>query len=114
MAGYMDWALSGATALFSSAPGNPAPYSIRVEVNEDLVQTACNTGNFDVEGLLVIRRDNTFPIRLDTRSKLQPGSISATLVYEEGKNEVSLQIVKEESEYSGSTIEVYACSYELQ
>ena len=87
-------------------PGSRAPYTIRAEVDVDLIQNDCNTGNFDVQGLLVIRRDTTLPIRLDTRSKLQRGSISATLVYEEGKHEVALQVVMEEFEHSSRTIQV--------
>lgn len=87
-------------------PGSLAPYFIRAEVDVDLVQTICNTSNFDVDGVVLIRRDTTLPIRLDTRSKLRGGTTSATLVYEEGKNVVALQVSKEDSKYSGSTIEV--------
>lgn len=93
------------------APGNVAPHSIRAEVDVDLVQRLSNTERFDVDGFLVIRRSTAFPIKLDTRSKLSVTSV--TLVYEEGKKEVDLRVVKLDSKSYGSTVEVNLARYSL-
>ena len=84
---------------------------ISAEVDTDLVQRECRTDGFDVDGVLVIRRDVTFTILLTTRGKIQRGKTSATLVYEEGKDEVALQVVQEYSRlHGGGAIKVRASS----
>ena len=79
------------------------PHQIGVEVDVDLVQISSHTENFDLDGFLVTRRGTTFPIQLNTRSRLT--ITSATLVYEEGK-EVALTVVKLDHGILSSTLEV--------
>lgn len=83
------------------APGEKALHYISADVDADAVQLSCHTESFDVDGFLVVRRDVTFPILLNTRTKLS--SASAYLVYEEGKNEVNL-----DSKVNGNILKVLA------
>ena len=79
------------------------PHHIGVEVDVDLVQISSHTEDFDSDDFLVTRRGTTFPIQLNTRSRLT--ITSATLVYEEGK-EVALTVVKLDHGILSSTLEV--------
>ena len=90
----------------SLAPGSLHPHSIRAGVDVETVERQNHTERFLISGCLVVRRDNSFPINLTARSKLTVSS--ATLVYEEGQNEVALQLGRLSSRNYGSTLQVCA------
>ena len=96
----------GTDAVIALAPGRIGARSIRAEVDAELVQRLCRTDGFDVQGLLVVRRGSTIPVRLSTRSLVKEDAVSATLLYEEGKDEVALDVTKVDSKISGTAIEV--------
>lgn len=85
-------------------PGDLPPNSIRAEVDVDAVQRLTHTERFQLNGFLVVRRGESFPIRLIARSRLTVSS--ATLVYEEGKHEVALELGELNSKKYGTTLEV--------
>ena len=92
------------------APGSLPPHSISANVDVEAVQRLNHTEKFEVKGLVIVRRDVSFPVRLTARSTLTV--TSATLVYEEGKHEVSLQVGEVNSRRLGTTLQVsvvYSC-----
>lgn len=87
-------------------PGGSAPHSVRVEVDVDVVQRDSHTERFQLDDFLVVRRDEAFSVQLVARSRLEVST--ASLVYEEGKDEVSLQVVELDSRRYGSILKVRA------
>lgn len=85
-------------------PGSLPPHSISANVDVETVQRLNHTEKFDVKGFVIVRRDVSFPIRLTARSTLTV--TSATLVYEEGQHEVSLQLGDVNSSRFGTTLQV--------
>lgn len=96
----------GTGAVIALAPGRIGARSIRAEVDAELVQRLCRTDGFDVQGLLVVRRGSTIPVRLSTRSLVKEDAVSASLLYEEGKDEIALDVVNVDSKITGAAIEV--------
>ena len=96
---------SGAVTLSRVSEEPSRTTSVRVEVDVDAVELACNTSGFDSDDYLVVRRGVAFDVTVHARSALRIQSVVLVDAHAEN-NSVRLQHGEDASRIAGTGTEV--------